>query len=128
MAVAGSAQAQMEAADPATPITDTLADEFDAMLTPAAAKLTEGDAVLLNQHLMDPSTPLPDSLAHLTLADVDSLMAAFHASAKGSYSIASLAPSLVGTAFAASCCCTCTPASCCCAAAQAKPSRSRLIA
>lgn len=126
VAVAGPAQAQT--ADPATPITDSLSSEHDALLTPAAARISEADAVLINHSLMDPSKDLPEELAQLTKEDIDSLIDAFHASAMSSYDMASLAPSLVGTSFAASCCCTCTPASCCCAAAQAAPSRSRLIA
>lgn len=121
--------ASAQDADPGTIITDSLGGEHIALLTDAAAAISEGDAVLLNRALRDPDSPLPESLVHLTTMDVKSLHAAFQSSHENTYDLSSLSPSLVGVAHAGgvSCCC-CTPASCCCAAAQSVPSRSRQIA
>ena len=124
MATGASAQS----ADPGTSITDPLGEEHIKLLTEAAASITEGDAVLLNRSLRDPSTPLPDSLASLTTSDVQSLHAAFQAAHENTYDLGSLSPALVGVSHAGDACCCCTPASCCCAAAQSVPSRSRQIA
>lgn len=120
--------ASAQDADPGTIITDSLGDDHIGLLTDAAAAISEGDAVLLNRALRDPDAPLPESLAHLTTMDVQSLHAAFQSSHENTYDLGSLSPSLVGVAHASSACCCCTPASCCCAAAQSVPSRSRQIA
>ncbi len=117
-----------KAADPGTPIIDSLADEQIAMLTEAAKAISEGDAVLLNKAMRDPDAPLPSGLASLTHVDIQSLRTAFQTSHEQTYELSSLAPGLVSSARADSACCCCTPASCCCAAAQSVPSRSRQIA
>jgi hypothetical protein len=128
-AAATATPAAAQAADPSTPITDSLSEEQASLLTDAATALTEGDAVLLNKSLRNPDEPLPEALASLTTDDVQSLHSAFQGAHENMFELASLSPSMVGMAHAETkACCCCTPASCCCAAAQTVPSRSRQIA
>jgi hypothetical protein len=95
-----------------TPITNLGFDAAElAQLTPAAKKLTKGDLMELREWQVKGDTK--NAPLHLTVADLNSISAAFYAMDNRRHQ-----PGLLQDSSNSVSCCCCTPCCSCCAAAD----------
>jgi len=95
-----------------TPITSLGFDAAEiAQLTPAAKKLTKGDLMELREYQAKGDTK--NAPLHLTVADLNSITAAFYAMDARRHQ-----PGLLQDSSNSVSCCCCTPCCSCCAAAD----------
>lgn len=102
------------------PITDTLAADEQKLLTPAASKISEEQALSLMVWMRGHGTGKPP--VNLTLEDVQSLNVAFDQMMQRTKTTIERGGKDIGDIK----CCCCTPC-CCTAAAETAPSRVRKV-